>query len=150
MGDQIKRYDLDYGRGWESGASMEPDDLGDYVCYSDHASLVRDLQERIATLESKLSHAIQESKILASLAEKVTQERDALKAQVPRWIPVGERLPGHGINVLIRTRKGNAFLVYAYDRYMDGRIYYAAIQGDLLPENVTYWMPLPDPPKDSQ
>lgn len=78
-------------------------------------------------------------------------EIEKLRGQVPRWIPVTERLPDHDELVLVIASgkpKENITL--------DGAIELATLYSDgwcleTWPEwtgaNVTYWMPLPEPPE---
>jgi hypothetical protein len=65
------------------------------------------------------------------------------------WISVQERLPEEGEDVLIYTgfagvdhawRDGPDFVLYRSDSYNEALVFN---------EQVTHWMPLPEPPKDS-
>lgn len=79
------------------------------------------------------------------------QEIEKLRGQLPRWIPVTERLPELDELVLVIASgkpKENITL--------DGAIELATLYSDgwcleTWPEwtgaNVTYWMPLPEPPE---
>lgn len=82
---------------------------------------------------------------------KGAKERIAeLEAKVPRWIPVGERLPEHGVQVLGALRGCGS------GRYNISRINYNKHAEDYDWEadgfeigycwDVTHWMPLPEPP----
>lgn len=80
------------------------------------------------------------------------QEIEKLRGQLPRWIPVTERLPELDELVLVIASgkpKENITL--------DGAIELATLYSDgwcleTWPEwtgaNVTHWMPLPEPPKE--
>ena len=64
---------------------------------------------------------------------------------VPSWIPVAERLPeGHGKYLCIlksgafRGRYYQMIMYHDQHGFRDGRVYY---------DDVTHWMPLPEPPK---
>lgn len=91
---------------------------------------------------------------LAEAADRIeaqAKEIEKLRAQVPRWIPVTERLPELDELVLVIASgkpKENITL--------DGAIELATLYSDgwcleTWPEwtgaNVTYWMPLPEPPE---
>ena len=83
-------------------------------------------------------------KIVSGCEEHVMQDAVAyikqLEAQVPRWIPVEERLPEDGKDVLVFIR-GNVDLGYHFAQY--GWETYTMQRGD-----ITHWMPLPEPPKE--
>lgn len=99
-----------------------------------------DLAEAADRLENQNAH-------IAALQ----QEIEKLRAQLPRWIPVTERLPELDELVLVIASgkpKENITL--------DGAIELATLYSDgwcleTWPEwtgaNVTYWMPLPEPPE---
>ena len=99
-----------------------------------------DLAEAADRLENQNAH-------IAALQ----QEIEKLRAQLPRWIPVTERLPELDELVLVIAAgkpKENITL--------DGAIELATLYSDgwcleTWPEwtgaNVTYWMPLPEPPE---
>lgn len=79
-------------------------------------------------------------------------ERDALayiqqlEAQQPRWISVGEQLPEDGQKI-IATFCDNGGHVVDQARYSNEEFDFASwayVCGD----NVTHWMPLPQPPKE--
>lgn len=62
----------------------------------------------------------------------------------PQWIPVTERLPGFEIERVLVMIKGDFILGYPKmdtDRYVNS---IWVRYGD----NVTHWMPLPEPPKE--
>jgi hypothetical protein len=67
--------------------------------------------------------------------------REAAEAAAPRWIPVGERLPDEGENVLVMST-GFAVAVGYLDRgdwqIIGGEFAYA--------DSVEYWMPKPADP----
>lgn len=61
-------------------------------------------------------------------------------AQQQRWIPVGERLPKSYLTVLSLSRNKDIKLDFVQPK----NIWY------LGRNNVTHWMPLPEPPKEVQ
>ena len=77
----------------------------------------------------------------ATIGEKMLmlQAWKAAKEQaVPEWIPVSERLPMDGENVLIFDKyctHGSIYTLMYYDGFM------------LKHKGVTHWMPLPEAPE---
>lgn len=73
----------------------------------------------------------------------------ALRSKVPRWIPVSERLPEDGNDVLVRYRYGHKTVcVVAYR--VSGNDCWTMSVGDCFDfpdEQATHWMPLPEPPE---
>ena len=73
-----------------------------------------------------------------------------------RWIPVEERMPEPGLNVLIlSTSKPRGLTTWiTVGRYCVNRIappvrgYWILYDGDAWNWEPTYWMPLPNPPKE--
>ena len=71
-----------------------------------------------------------------------------LEAQVPRWIPVEERLPEENAEVLCccKMQKGDVYYTLGVN-YRNGW----SFDNDPYAEHdqtVTHWMPLPEPPKE--
>lgn len=62
------------------------------------------------------------------------------------WISVKERLPEIGVSVLALDRFGNIHNRYMY-RCGDGGAAWTA-EHLVSREDVTHWMPLPEPPKE--
>lgn len=98
-----------------------------------------------------------------------TREINALKRaycalERDRWISVKERLPEDGKNVLCRIEKecmyyddagGEVFVMDSFvieGHYRKGKYkgWYRAVAPDIgsYTNNVTHWMPLPEPPKE--
>ena len=74
--------------------------------------------------------------------EQLQAENEKLKAQVPRWIPVEERLP---------MPDENPVLVYDYSSV--GMAWYSSTMGWMYRTglgclDITHWMPLPKAPKE--
>lgn len=92
---------------------------------------------------------------LAEAADRIeaqAKEIEKLRAQVPRWIPVEERLPDYDDLVLVIASgkpKENITLDEAFELatlYSDG--WCLETWPEWTGANVTYWMPLPEPPKE--
>ena len=62
---------------------------------------------------------------------------------LPKWIPVTERLPEDGTEVLAFNKTGFAYV----DCWTDGKWKINSMV-DEEHESVTHWMPLPEPPKE--
>ena len=62
--------------------------------------------------------------------------------EVPKWIPVTERLPEDGAEVLAFNKTGFAYV----DCWTDGKWKINSMV-DEEHESVTHWMPLPQPPE---
>ena len=79
---------------------------------------------------------------------------DGVRDAAPKWIPVTERLPDTAERVLVcRTWRG---MVYkpAYGYYQDfpnqkGCWYILTEEGYYPQREVTHWMPLPEPPRET-
>ena len=71
------------------------------------------------------------------------KEIERLRAQLPRWIPVTERLPEPTVCVLIAdATTGNMDVdAWGHDGWMSE---------DLYDGSITHWMPLPEPPEVEQ
>ncbi len=75
------------------------------------------------------------------------ENRLALELQMPRWIPVTERLPEEYVNVLCHLRSlDRRSEYYSIDHLMeDGQWWKSANSWKF---EVTHWQPLPEPPKE--
>lgn len=82
------------------------------------------------------------------MARDVLAYIQQLEAQQPRWISVGQRLPEDGQKI-IATFRDNGGRVVDQARYNNGEFDFASwayVWGD----NVTHWMPLPQPPEEKK
>lgn len=61
------------------------------------------------------------------------------------WISVEERLPEDEAPVLVFTEKGSFYVGYYYKAVTSPC--FTGFYADSCKRNVTYWMPLPEPPK---
>ena len=85
----------------------------------------------------------QKDKDAADLIEAQAAEIEKLKAQVPRWIPVTERLPEVGMRVLVLDRRGNA-MVRTLSQLAGEKEPSFRPDGLLPKRHITHWMPLPE------
>ena len=63
-----------------------------------------------------------------------------------KWIPVSERLPEQHSSVIV-YRKTKRFSMLHYSNAL-GFHFYDSEWGDVTVDDVTHWMPLPEPPKE--
>lgn len=81
------------------------------------------------------------------IIQDLRRENAELRARVPKWISVKDRLPRNYISVL-------AYMPSLYPREQvhecyiggDGKWYSSAVHG-VKSEDITHWTPLPQPPK---
>ena len=104
----------------------------------------------LAIAKSNRSH-------MPSISDLMFEAWQATKAQaVPQWIPVSERLPTYGDNVLIvadgeietenqvfEFKKGKFSSSDFFESNKDDGIYYYI-------REITHWMPLPAPPTNQE
>lgn len=64
----------------------------------------------------------------------------------PRWIGVGERLPENGQKIIAAFRDSGG-QVADQARYSNGEFDFAS-WAYVWADNITHWMPLPEPPKE--
>ena len=88
--------------------------------------------------------------VRADFARKLERERDAARAAL-RWIPVAERLPEIGLNVLCLV--GAGFFPVRSFLYEPTELYRSQPWKDAsghrpLGHFITHWMPLPAAPKE--
>lgn len=72
---------------------------------------------------------------------------EQLESLVPRWIPVEERMPEDGKNVLIFVRTMSMWWHMEVD-WHTGNSWHNNAETDW--NKITHWMPLPEPPKEAQ
>lgn len=68
--------------------------------------------------------------------------------QLPRWIPVEERLPEHLSSVLVHSKDGGIFCWEYFDSSPTDECWIDDYFNVFPYEAVTHWMPLPEPPKE--
>lgn len=88
----------------------------------------------------------------ADLIEEQAAKIKELEEKVPRWIPVTERLP----EVHQKTRKSDAMLVHTRRKLFmvavwNGIDWLAPMDfWDAWGDEIVYWMPLPEAPKEDE
>ena len=89
---------------------------------------------------AKAAQALHDACILAVSALREQEKR--------RWIPVEERLPQNYISVLVYTPTAEP-LPMVHEAYIgdDGEWHSSVVYG-VNNEDVTHWMPMPEPPKE--
>ena len=107
------------------------------VCHGDGCAIIQKAADRIANQSTHIA-ALQ-------------QEIEKLRGQLPRWIPVEERLPNLDELVLVIASgkpQENITLdnaVELAELYSDG--WCLEIWPEWTKAAVTHWMPLPEPPE---
>ena len=84
------------------------------------------------------------------LAE-AADEIERMSAQVPRWIPVEERLPEDRSNVLVVAywhERWGVYMGWCAPERAEWSVHVGI--GDRDDVAVTHWMPLPEPPKEER
>ena len=79
------------------------------------------------------------------------QEIEKLRRQVPRWIPVEERLPEDRSDVLVVAywhERWGVYMGWCAPERAEWSVHIGI--GDRNDVAVTYWMPLPEPPKEER
>lgn len=104
------------------------------VCHGGGCAIIQTAADRIANQSTHIA-ALQ-------------QEIEKLRGQVPRWIPVDERLPEVWSND--ETAELVNYMIYSPDFGVDIGNYHAKAKKWFcmaLPCTVTHWMPLPSGPE---
>lgn len=111
--------------------------------------LIKALRDDNACLSIKTAHEAADAieQLQQQIDGWIEQERKALLKSVPKWIPVTERLPEDGSDILaVQSYCGEVRIVPAnYDR----GVWYDCVFNRVA-EHITHWMPLPEPPKEEQ
>lgn len=83
---------------------------------------------------------------LASMVEELEQRLAAAEAKLPRWIPVGERLPEHNQLIAMLTEHEKLCGEFYLDRFVVRDFTGVCFDASC----VTHWMPLPEPPESGR
>lgn len=98
------------------------------------AILFRKAADAIDELQKITTHYEEESKGWWLAACDAKEERERLKEQIPKWIPVTERLP----------EKDQTVLAYCAE---DNFCYISRMHQSFEDYDVTHWIPLPQMPE---
>ena len=99
--------------------------------------------DAIEELQQITTHYEEESKGWWLAACDAKEERERLKEQIPKWIPVTERLPNNQCNVLCDD---DGRVVVGY--YTDEEVGWHDMHSYKI--YPTHWMPLPKPPESEK
>lgn len=100
----------------------------------DDFPLLREAADAIEELDTLLDGVSADNEALCETIEKLKN---------PRWIPVTERLPDVGKDVLCFCRANICFVLG-----WDGNHWHEGADRYYMSGFVTHWMPLPEPPKE--
>jgi hypothetical protein len=85
---------------------------------------------------------------------RMHSEIEDLEEQIPRWIPVTERMPDQGARVLFFVNRKNTNYASAYAgeyvKVFDMWAYDLTNEKGWAGAFVTHWMPLPAPPTNDK
>jgi hypothetical protein len=102
-----------------------------------YEDLIKRLHRQAAYLPEKFSKNAELLDVLMKAADAI-EELSGRDTNVPRWIPVEERLPEDDGFTLIFTEHGNPGVCY----------FTCGWWGGYDKDGITNWMPLPEPPKE--
>ena len=117
-------------------------DRNNYMC---GYFITQQAADAIEELQQIANHYEEESKGWWLAACDAKEERERLKEQIPRWIPVTERLPEDGEDVILTDGKNVSF-GYSHNLF-SGTEWYIPHGGV---GKATHWMPLPEPSKEGE
>ena len=104
------------------------------VCHGDGCAIIQKAADRIAN----------QSTHIAALQKEI----EKLRGQLPRWIPVEERLPEDRSNVLVVAywhERWGVYMGWCAPERAEWSVHVGI--GDRDDVAVTHWMPLPEPPE---
>lgn len=107
-----------------------------------------EMQDRIAQLETAMKIKSKQVEYAIDLVVARDDEIFRLRAKQPHWISVKDRLPEHDGEVLAYCG-GNIFIANCPE---DEWVVYCLEEGgysETCHVQVDYWMPLPEPPKET-
>lgn len=91
------------------------------------------------------------SALECSIFDAQVKEIVKLRAQLPRWIPVEERLPEYGVRVLAFNMRAKNKYIGIWTREKDpgdgNDCWFDSAGWWYAFDEITHWMPLPEPPE---
>lgn len=114
---------------------------------TEDAKLMMDAADAIAELVKDLERSKDFEAFWQYEAEEALKKFQVAISNNPRWIPVGERLPGTGEIVLVYGKRGG---IYTAEHNRNGRWpgSFWKLNSKSHHCDPTHWMPLPYPPKE--
>lgn len=85
--------------------------------------------------------------VVPYFAEQIADHLLANGVTVQKWIPVTERLPEPFVSVLVQMPGEKPFPTVREGFLSSNGIWHSALY-DREPDEVTHWMPMPQPPED--
>lgn len=118
----------------------------------DYSELVKRIRKQAIYLPEKFSKNAELLDVLMKAADAIEKldnwwaQADKLikMLEMPRWIPVTERLPEERTDVLTMTADCD---FYVCDFIPSVRQFWTIPGDDLHIDDITHWMPLPTPPR---
>ena len=112
--------------------------------YNDNRDLFAKAADAIEELQQITTHYEEESKGWWLAACDAKEERERLKEQIPKWIPVTERLPEKNQEVLIFLFGEDPYIAWHNGEYWCTEDFRLDEPDDWQP---THWFPLPKQPE---
>lgn len=106
------------------------------------------MREKLIELLESAESAIYWNSSDKGFVEKIADHLIANGVTVQKWIPVSERLPENDSDVLAYLRIGEEGRIYPAN-YANG-VWWDCIFNTPATKTTTHWMPLPEPPGDTE
>ena len=79
------------------------------------------------------------------IIQDLRRENAKLRARVPEWISVDDRLPEEAVDIIVYTTKKRIAFGYLYDGHFRDEEHEIMASWNI--GEVTHWMHMPEPPK---